>query len=50
MHQNPINRLKFVLAELKENTKLMQIWMKTNPKKAEDFLQFKNGYEAKEAK
>ena len=38
------------LNELKENTKLMQIWMKTNPKKAEDFLQFKNGYEAKEAK
>lgn len=32
---------------LKENTKVMQIWIKNNPKKAEDFLQFKDGFEAK---
>ena len=31
---------------LTENTKLMQLWMKNNPKKAEDFLRFKDGYEA----
>lgn len=34
---------------LSENTKLMQLWMKNNPKKAEDFLRFKDGYEAKGA-
>ena len=32
---------------LSENTKLMQLWIKNNPKKAEDFLRFKDGYEAK---
>ena len=32
---------------LGENTKLMQLWIKNNPKKAEDFLRFKDGYEAK---
>lgn len=26
-----------------ENTKLMQLWIKNNPKKAEDFLRFKDG-------
>ena len=31
---------------LSENTKLMQLWIKNNPKKAEDFLRFKDGYEA----
>ena len=36
---------------LSENTKLMQLWIKNNPKKAEDFLRFKDGYEAsKESK
>lgn len=34
---------------LKENTKVMQIWIKNNPKKAEDFLQFKDGFEAKKS-
>ena len=32
---------------LTDNTKLMQLWIKNNPKKAEDFLRFKDGYEAK---
>ncbi|MBT2620623.1 hypothetical protein [Chryseobacterium sp. ISL-6] len=32
---------------LQENTKVMQIWIKNNPKKAEDFLRFKDGFEAK---
>ncbi|UCA60246.1 hypothetical protein KB553_01665 [Chryseobacterium rhizoplanae] len=32
---------------LKENTNVMQLWIKNNPKKAEDFLQFKDGFEAK---
>ena len=32
---------------LTENTKLMQLWMKNNPKKAEDFLRFKEGFEAR---
>ena len=32
---------------LKENTKLMQLWIKNNPKKAEDFLRFRDGYEAR---
>ena len=31
---------------LSENTKLMQLWIKNNPKKAEDFLRFKEGFEA----
>lgn len=31
---------------LSENTKLMQLWIKNNPRKAEDFLRFKDGYEA----
>ena len=31
---------------LKENTEIMQLWMKNNPKKAEDFLRFKDGYNA----
>ena len=34
---------------LGENTKLMQLWIKNNPKKAEDFLRFKDGYEAKKS-
>ena len=29
-----------------ENTQIMQLWIKNNPKKAEDFLRFKDGYEA----
>jgi len=32
---------------LSENTQVMQLWIKNNPKKAEDFLQFKDGFEAK---
>ena len=32
---------------LQENTKVMQLWIKNNPKKAEDFLRFKDGFEAK---
>ena len=32
---------------LSENTKLMQLWIKNNSKKAEDFLRFKDGYDAK---
>lgn len=32
---------------LSENTKIMQLWIKNNPKKAVDFLQFKDGFEAK---
>lgn len=31
---------------LTENTKIMQLWMKNSPKKAEDFLRFKDGFEA----
>jgi len=31
---------------LSENTQLMQLWIKNNPKKAEDFLRFKDGFEA----
>lgn len=34
---------------LEENTKIMQLWIKNNPKKAEDFLQFKDGFEAKKS-
>ena len=29
-----------------KNTQVMQLWIKNNPKKAEDFLRFKDGYEA----
>ncbi|SHK30749.1 hypothetical protein [Epilithonimonas mollis] len=29
---------------LSENTQLMQLWIKNNPKKAEDFLRFKDGF------
>lgn len=32
---------------LQENTKVMQSWIKNNPKKTEDFLRFKDGYEAR---
>jgi hypothetical protein len=32
---------------LQENTKVMQLWIKNNPKKAEDFLRFRDGYEAR---
>ncbi|AZA48898.1 hypothetical protein EG346_12250 [Chryseobacterium carnipullorum] len=31
---------------LRENTQVVQFWIKNNPKKAEDFLRFKDGYEA----
>lgn len=31
---------------LSENTQVMHLWIKNNPKKAEDFLRFKDGYEA----
>ncbi|CEJ70923.1 MULTISPECIES: hypothetical protein [Chryseobacterium] len=31
---------------LRENTQLMQLWIKNNPKIAEYFLRFKDGYEA----
>lgn len=31
---------------LKENTEIMQLWIKNNPKKAEDFFRFKEGFEA----
>ena len=31
---------------LRENTEIMQLWMKNNPKKAEGFLRFKDGFEA----
>ena len=36
-----------VVKALSENTKLMQLWIKNNPKKADDFLRFKDGYDAK---
>lgn len=29
---------------LSENTQVIQLWIKNNPKKAEDFLRFKDGY------
>ena len=32
---------------LTENTQAMQLWIKKNPKKAEDFLQFKDGYDVR---
>ena len=31
---------------LKENTEIMQLWIKNNPKDAKNFLRFKDGYEA----
>lgn len=31
---------------LQDNTKVMQLWIKNNPKKAEDFLRFKDGFNA----
>lgn len=31
---------------LSENTKVMQLWIKNNPKNAEDFLRFKDGFKA----
>ncbi len=31
---------------LNENTQVMQLWIRNNPKKAEDFLRFKDGYNA----
>jgi hypothetical protein len=35
-----------VIKILSENTQVMQLWIKNNPKKAEDFLRFKDGFEA----
>ena len=32
---------------LSENTEIMQLWIKNNPKMAVDFLRFKDGYKAK---
>lgn len=32
---------------LQENTNVMQLWIKSNPKKAEDFLRFKDGFNAR---
>ena len=32
---------------LSENTEIMQLWIKNNPKKAEDFLRFKDGFDAR---
>lgn len=34
---------------LSENTRVMQLWIKNNPKKAEDFLRFKDGFEARKS-
>ena len=31
---------------LKENTEIMQLWIKNNPKDAKMFLRFKDGFEA----
>jgi len=31
---------------LSENTQVMQLWIKNNPKKAEDFLRFRDGFKA----
>ena len=33
---------------LRENTEIVQLWIKNNPKKAEDFLRFKDGFDARE--
>jgi len=35
---------------LRENTKVMQLWIKNNPKKADDFLRFKDGFNAGQRK
>ncbi|AYN01860.1 hypothetical protein [Chryseobacterium sp. 3008163] len=35
---------------LRENTKVMQLWIKNNPKKAEDFQRFKDGFDANKNK
>jgi len=35
---------------LTENTQVMQLWIKSNPKKAEDFLRFKDGFTANKQK
>lgn len=35
---------------LSDNTQVMQLWIKNNPKKAEDFLRFKDGFEANKKK
>ena len=32
---------------LKENTEIMQLWIKNNPKDADGFLRFKDGYESR---
>jgi len=32
-----------------ENTQVMQLWIKNNPTKAEDFLRFKDGFEARKS-
>lgn len=32
---------------LSENTEIMQLWIKNNPKKGEDFLRFKDGFDAR---
>ena len=31
---------------LRENTQIMQLWIKNNPKKAEDFLRFRDGFKS----
>ncbi len=35
--------------KLQENTKVMQLWIKKNPKKAEGFIRFKDGFEARKS-
>lgn len=39
--------LKDDIQQLKNNTELVQKWINKNPKDAEKFLRFKNGYEAR---
>lgn len=34
---------------LQENIKVMKLWIKNNPKKAEDFIRFKDGFEARKS-
>ncbi|AZI54749.1 hypothetical protein EIB75_05560 [Epilithonimonas vandammei] len=34
---------------LQDNTTVMQLWIKNNPKKAVDFLRFKDGFEARKS-
>lgn len=36
------NEIKILI----ENTQVLQLWIKNNPKKAEDFLRFKDGFDA----